>query len=99
LFYEMLKPGGVLGIVQHRVRDGRKKVPMSGYLYEKEVIRMAVEAGFRFLGKSEINANPNDKADYPKGVWTLPPFYRLGKKDRDKYKPMGESDHMTLKFS
>lgn len=99
LFYDVLKPGGILGIVQHRVKEGRRKVPMSGYLYEKEVIKMAVDAGFRYLGKSEINANPKDKADYPKGVWTLPPFYRLGKKDRDKYKDIGESDKMTLKFS
>lgn len=98
LFFEMLKPGGVLGIVQHRVREGRRQIPKSGYLFEREVIKMAREAGFEFTGKSEINANPEDNAQYPKGVWTLPPYYRLGDEDREKYEEIGESDKMTLKF-
>lgn len=97
-FYDILKPGGTLGIVQHRVRKGRKKVPKSGYLYESEVIQMARRAGFKLVAKSEINANDKDKADYPDGVWTLPPFYRLGDKDHDRYEDIGESDRMTLKF-
>lgn len=97
-FYDILKPGGTLGIVQHRIRDGRTRVPKSGYMYEGEVIKFAQDAGFKLVGRSEINANPKDKANYPGGVWTLPPFYRLGDKDRDKYEDIGESDRMTLKF-
>lgn len=96
--HDILKKGGVLGIVQHRVGEGQKKIPKSGYLYEKEVISFVTKAGFRFAGKSEINANPKDLAQYPDGVWTLPPTYRLGEKDRRKYKDIGESDRMTLKF-
>lgn len=96
--HDILKKGGVLGIVQHRVREGQKKVPKSGYMYEKEVISFVTKAGFRFSGKSEINANAKDLADYPDGVWTLPPTYRLGERDRRRYKDIGESDRMTLKF-
>lgn len=98
LFHDILKPGGTLGVVQHRVRDGNKKVPKSGYLYQSEVISFARAAGFKLVEASEINANPRDKADYPKGVWTLPPTYRLGETDRDKYEDIGESHRMTLKF-
>ena len=96
--HDILKPGGVLGIVQHRIKEGKKRVPKSGYMYEKEVIGMVTKAGFRFVGKSEINANPKDTADYPEGVWSLPPTYRMGDVDRDKYEDIGESDRMTLKF-
>lgn len=98
IFHELLKKGGTLGIVQHRVRKGRTKIPKSGYLYEDEVISLATAAGFRLKAKSEINANPGDFANYPEGVWVLPPVYRLGKKDRRRYKDIGESDRMTLKF-
>lgn len=96
--HDVLKPGGILGIVQHRVPDGKKNFPKSGYMTEKQVIALAQKAGFKFMGKSEINANPKDTADYPDGVWTLPPSYRLGEKDKDKYEDIGESDRMTLKF-
>ena len=96
--HDILKKGGILGIVQHRVREGKKRIPKSGYMYEREVIALVIKAGFRFVGKSEINANPKDTADYPEGVWTLPPTYRLGDVDRDKYEDIGESDRMTLKF-
>lgn len=98
IFYELLKPGGTLGIVQHRVREGKKKIPKSGYMYEREVINLALKAGFKLVAKSEINANPKDNAQYPAGVWTLPPYYRLGDQDREKYEDIGESDRMTLKF-
>jgi predicted methyltransferase len=98
LFYDVLKPGGVLGIVQHRIREGKKKVPKSGYMFESEVIKMARRYGFKIIKKSAINANSKDKADYPEGVWTLPPTYRLGDEDRNKYEDIGESDRMTLKF-
>lgn len=97
-FYDLLKQGGVLGVVQHRIAQGKKNIPMSGYMTEKQVIDLASRAGFKFAGKSEINANSKDTADYPEGVWTLPPVYRLGDKDRNKYQDIGESDRMTLKF-
>jgi predicted methyltransferase len=97
-FYDVLKPGGILGVVQHRIAPGKKNFPKSGYMTENEVIALARKAGFKFVGKSEINANPKDEADYPAGVWTLPPTLRLGDKDRRHYERIGESDRMTLKF-
>ena len=98
--YKALKPGGVLGVVQHR---GDPKVTQdpkaaSGYVNEDYVIALAEKAGFELAGKSEVNANPKDTKDYPKGVWTLPPSYRLADEDREKYAAIGESDRMTLKF-
>lgn len=96
--FDVLKPGGVLGIVQHRISADKKKVPKSGYMTEDEVIALAKRAGFKFIEKSEINANPKDTALWPDGVWTLPPTYRLGDKDRGVYERVGESDRMTLKF-
>lgn len=98
IFYELLKPGGILGVVQHRVREGQRKIPKSGYMYEREVIALANKAGFKLVAKSEINTNPKDMANYPGGVWTLPPYFRLGEKNREKYEDIGESDRMTLKF-
>ncbi len=95
---DILKPGATLGIVQHRIKEGQKRVPKSGYMYEKEVIGLVTKAGFKFVGKSEINANPKDTSDYPEGVWTLPPTLRLGEVDRRKYESIGESDRMTLIF-
>jgi predicted methyltransferase len=99
-FHRALKPGGVLGVIEHRARVGTSMEEMkrSGYMTEAYVIGIAEKAGFRLAGKSEINANPKDTKDYPQGVWTLPPSYRLGKVDRDKYTAIGESDRMTLKF-
>jgi predicted methyltransferase len=98
--YAMLKPGGVLGIVDHRLpeRADTARERSSGYLKTSTVRRLAEGAGFRFAGASEINANPKDTADWPEGVWTLPPTLRLGDKDRAKYVAIGESDRMTLKF-
>jgi predicted methyltransferase len=99
-FFEVLKPGGVLGVVDHRARDGApiEEMKTSGYLPEQAVIAMALRAGFRLEARSEINANPLDTADYPDGVWTLPPRLALGDKDRDRYLAIGESDRMTLRF-
>jgi predicted methyltransferase len=99
-FYEVLKPGGVLGVVDHRARANAPADEMktSGYLPEEAVIAMAIRAGFRLEARSEINANPKDTADYPDGVWTLPPRLTLGDKDRDRYLAIGESDRMTLRF-
>jgi predicted methyltransferase len=99
--YEVLKSGGILGVVQHRGKPDMigKEWSKKGYVPESEVIRMAEEAGFKFAGKSEINANSKDTKDYTDGVWTLPPVYRLKDQDRDKYTAIGESDRMTLKFT
>lgn len=98
--YRALKPGGILGVVEHRLPA---KAPLdrqeaSGYMREDYVVDMVEKAGFQLLARSEVNANPRDTADHPKGVWTLPPSLRLGDKDRDKYLSIGESDRMTLKF-
>jgi predicted methyltransferase len=99
-FYEVLKPGGVLGVVDHRARDGApaEEMKTSGYLPEEAVIAMAIRAGFRLEARSEVNANPKDTANYEKGVWTLPPRLTLGDVDREKYLAIGESDRMTLRF-
>ncbi len=99
-FFKALKPGGVLGVVDHRAKPGTAFQLQidTGYLTEAYVIETAEKAGFRLDNKSEINANPLDTKDHPEGVWTLPPTLRLGEKDRDKYLAIGESDRMTLKF-
>ncbi len=98
--FRALKPGGVLGLVQHRGDPNAAQDPKagSGYVNEDYVIELAKKAGFELAEKSEINANPKDTKDYPKGVWTLPPSLRLGDEDREKYLAIGESDRMTLKF-
>jgi len=99
-FYEALKPGGVLGVVEHRAKPdaGMDVMRTSGYVTESYVKEVAAAAGFEFAGNSELNANPKDPAAHPEGVWTLPPNYRMGDVDRDKYMTIGESDRMTLKF-
>jgi predicted methyltransferase len=98
--FRMLKPGGVLGIEDHRLpesaSDEREK--SSGYIKVSTVRRLAEQAGFKFVAASEANANPQDSADWPNGVWTLPPSYALKDVDRAKYAAIGESDRMTLKF-
>jgi predicted methyltransferase len=98
--YRALKPGGVLGIVEHRGNSAAPQDPKatSGYVTEAYVIELAEAAGFQLADRSDINANPKDTKDYPQGVWTLPPALRLGEVDRDKYLAIGESDRMTLKF-
>jgi predicted methyltransferase len=98
--FKALKPGGVLGVEEHRLPAARAQDPKakSGYVHEAVVIQFAEKAGFKLAAKSEINANPKDTADHPDGVWTLPPTYALKDKDRAKYQAIGESDRMTLKF-
>ena len=98
-FYAALKPGGILGVVEHRAgKNNKDKHGEKGYVSEKAVIAMAKSAGFELLEKSEINANPKDTKNYPDGVWDLPPTLKKGDQDRDKYLAIGESDRMTLKF-
>jgi predicted methyltransferase len=99
-FFKALKPGGILGVEEHRGRADRPQDPKakSGYVRQDYAIRLAEKAGFRLAGSSEINANPKDTKDYPQGVWTLPPTYRLGDKDRARYAAIGESDRFVLKF-
>ncbi|MBA3819243.1 MAG: class I SAM-dependent methyltransferase [Deltaproteobacteria bacterium] len=98
--HAVLENGGILGIEQHRAAAGAKaeETAEKGYLPEEWVIEKVKAAGFELVEKSEINANPKDTKDYPKGVWTLPPNFREGETDRAKYAAIGESDRMTLKF-
>ena len=98
--YRALKPGGVLGVVQHRGDPDEPQDPTgeSGYVREDVVIGLAEAAGFRLDASSEINANPLDTKDHPEGVWTLPPNLELGDEDRERYVAIGESDRMTLRF-
>lgn len=98
--FDVLRPGGVFGVVQHRAAEGADPSATSkmGYLPEATVIAAAKKAGFELAEKSEINANAKDTKDYAKGVWTLPPSLTEKDKDREKYMAIGESDRMTLKF-
>jgi len=98
--FRMLKPGGTLGVVEHRLPESADSARQqsSGYIKTSTVRALAEKAGFRFVDASEVNANPKDTTDWPEGVWTLPPTYRLKDVDRAKYEAIGESDRMTLKF-
>ena len=98
--YTSLKPGGVLGIEEHRLPEAvpQDAKTSTGYVHESYVIRMAESVGFRLAAKSDINANPNDKADHKSGVWALPPTLANRDQDRARYQAIGESDRMTLKF-
>jgi predicted methyltransferase len=104
--YNSLKPGGVLAVEQHRGKPDQKETVAGGYVTEQTVIDAATKAGFKFDGKSEVNANPKDTKDHPFGVWTLPPVRQSSAGgqpvaadfDRAKYDAIGESDRMTLRF-
>jgi len=98
-FYRALKPGGTLGITDHRANPSQPQDPKAknGYVRQDYMIELAERAGFKLAGSSEINANPKDPRNQP--VWNLPPTLRLGEKDRAKYLAIGESDRMTLKFT
>ncbi len=98
--YTALKPGGILGVVEHRADPEKEQDPeaVSGYVRQDYVIELVESAGFEFKESSEINANPKDSRDHPQGVWTLPPSLRLKDVDREKYLAIGESDRMTLIF-
>lgn len=99
-FYKVVKPGGVLGIVQHRAPEEGDPVEWAkkGYVSEASVITAAEKAGFELVAKSEVNANSKDLKDHDRGVWRLPPTLALGDENRDTYLAIGESDRMTLKF-
>jgi predicted methyltransferase len=99
-FYKALKPGGILGVEEHRGRADKPQDPKAenGYVREDYTIALAQKAGFTLVGKSEINANPKDTKEWPKGVWTLPPTFALGAKDHAKYAAIGEADNFVLKF-
>lgn len=99
-FFRALKPGGVLGVEEHRAPTDKPQDPKaaSGYVREDYVRALAEKAGFEFVASSEILANPKDTKDWPKGVWTLPPTLALGEQDRKKYLAIGEADNFLLKF-
>ncbi len=98
--FDALKPGGVLGIVDHRWPDSGNEDPgaENGYISEERTISLAEQAGFRLAERSDINRNPRDTHDHPEGVWTLPPSLALGEQDKARYLAIGESDRYTLKF-
>jgi predicted methyltransferase len=98
--HRVLKPGGVLGVVEHRAPADKPQDPKakSGYVREDYAISLAEKAGFALEAASEVNANPKDTKDYEGGVWTLPPTLRQGEKDKDRYLAIGESDRFTLRF-
>ena len=98
--YDALKPGGILGVVDHRWPDPDNEDLLSedGYVSEDRLISLAEEAGFEFAGRSDLNRNPKDTHDHPEGVWTLPPSFALDDQDRKKYAAIGESDRLTIKF-
>jgi len=97
-FFAVLKPGGTLGVVEHRAARDVPADDKSGYVGQSQVIAMAEAAGFVLEAQSEINANPRDSKDHPNGVWTLPPVNRHDATDEPKYEAIGESDRMTLRF-
>lgn len=98
--YDVLKPGGVFGVVEHRLPASKKQDEKtgSGYVHEAYVIRLAESVGFKLAAQAEINANPKDSADHENGVWALPPVLANKEKDKARYQAIGESDRMTLKF-
>jgi predicted methyltransferase len=98
--FKALKPGGILGVVDHRGDSKKPQDPRAanGYVNEEYAIELIKSAGFELVARSEINANAKDTKDYEQGVWTLPPSYRLGNRERAKYEAIGESDRFTLRF-
>jgi predicted methyltransferase len=98
--FRALKPGGILGVEEHRNNDPQfiPKTPGVGYVGEQYAIELIQSAGFRLVGQSNVNRNAKDTKDYPNNVWSLPPTYADGDKDRAKYAAIGESDRFTLKF-
>lgn len=98
--HRVLKPGGIFGVEDHRGHTNAPQDPRAedGYVRQSYAIALIEKAGFRLVGTSEVNANPRDTANWPKGVWTLPPTFALGEKDHAKYAAIGEGDNFVLKF-
>jgi predicted methyltransferase len=98
--FRALKPGGILGIEDHRARNDQPQDPKAknGYVRQDYTIALAKQAGFELVATSEMNANPRDTADWPNGVWTLPPTFALGDKDRARYAEIGEADNYVIKL-
>ncbi|MGI4800356.1 MAG: class I SAM-dependent methyltransferase, partial [Janthinobacterium lividum] len=98
--FHALKPGGVLGIEDHRgnTRSPQDAKAGNGYVRQDYAIALVVAAGFKLVGSSEMDANPKDNADWPQGVWVLPPTYAMGETDRASYRAVGEADNFVLKF-
>ena len=97
-WHRALKKGGVVGLIDHRMDDDKPYDPQNGYTHENQIVAIMEKHGFKLVARSDINRNPADTKDHPRGVWTLPPTFALGDKDREKYRSIGESDRMTLKF-
>ena len=100
-FYKALKPGGILGVEEHRGDASKPQDPKAetGYVRQDYTIALAKAAGFHLVGSSEIDANPRDTKNWPKGVWTLPPDFALGATDHARYAAIGEADNFVLKFA
>lgn len=99
--YALLKPGGVLGVVQHHApigADGAAADGTLGYMSRENVIAIITGAGFELDGESNVNANPADQPGPGEFVWRLPPTYGLGEQGRDKFAAIGETNRMTLRF-
>ncbi len=99
-FYAALKPGGVLGVEEHRGSENTPQDPKaeSGYVRQDYTVALAKKAGFVLDGTSELDANPKDTKNWPQGVWTLPPSFALGAVDHAKYAAIGEADNFILRF-
>ena len=97
-FFDVLKPGGILGVVEHRAAAEVPADDKSGYVAPDQVIALAKAAGFQLVASSEVNANPRDTRDHPNGVWSLPPSNNHPEAERARYQAIGESDRMTLRF-
>jgi predicted methyltransferase len=97
-WHKALRSGGIVGLVDHRMDDDKEYNPNNGYVHEKQIIDAMAKHGFKLEARSDLNRNPKDTKDHPKGVWTLPPTLALKDQDREKYLAIGESDRMLLKF-
>ncbi len=97
-WFKSLKKGGIVGIVDHRMDDNKPYIPANGYIHETQLIEIMEKEGFKFVGKSDVNSNPRDTKDHPKGVWTLPPTLAEKDANRNKYLAIGESDRLVMKF-
>jgi predicted methyltransferase len=97
-WYKVLKKGGVVGLIAHRMDASKPYDPENGYVHQQAIVDLMVKNGFELAASSEVNSNPKDTKDHPEGVWTLPPGLSLGEEKSEKYLAIGESDRMTLKF-